>query len=348
MLTNKAVESLIHRILSGRLIFEYFDRTFELKKPSLDLKIKADLIYQQSYESNLYDNFWLIEDIPNLAIDIGILDISYRDIIKKIEKKIDIQKMDLYKEFSNQNQKKKNKTKIAQSKRNLNEEYNKLHYLDYLSLEHYCDKIKNEFLISNTLYYFDTGDLVFYPGSIDYNMFNSLIVKISEHIITIENYKQIARHEYWKNLWSNNKFNIISEGVNEWSDEQKTLFNIAAMYDRIAEHPECPSQEIIEDDDALDGWMIFQKEKNNKEKRQKGVDNMLSDKIRNSSEIFLVPSNKEEISEIQDLNSFESRQRSVQKFDYIAANKDKNIEEIQLPDVKAKIQQELLDKGRKK
>jgi hypothetical protein len=348
VLTNKAVESLIHRILSGRLIFEYFDRTFELKKPSLDLKIKADLIYQQSYESNLYDNFWLIEDIPNLAIDIGILDISYRDIIKKIEKKIDIQKMDLYKEFSNQNQKKKNKTKIAQSKRNLNEEYNKLHYLDYLSLEHYCDKIKNEFLISNTLYYFDTGDLVFYPGSIDYNMFNSLIVKISEHIITIENYKQIARHEYWKNLWSNNKFNIISEGVNEWSDEQKTLFNIAAMYDRIAEHPECPSQEIIEDDDALDGWMIFQKEKNNKEKRQKGVDNMLSDKIRNSSEIFLVPSNKEEISEIQDLNSFESRQRSVQKFDYIAANKDKNIEEIQLPDVKAKIQQELLDKGRKK
>jgi hypothetical protein len=348
VLTNKAVESLVHRILSGRLIFEYFDKIFELKKPSLDLKIKADLIYQQSYESNLYDSFWLIEDIPSLAIDIGILDISYKDNIKNIEKKLDIQKMDLYKEFSNQSQRKKNKTKIAQSKRNLNEEYNKIHYLDYLSLEHYCDKIKNEFLISNTLYYFDTGELVFCPGFIDYNMFNSLIVKISEHIITIENYKQIARHEYWKNLWSNNKFNILSEGVNEWSDEQKTLFNIAAMYDRIAEHPECPPQEIIEDDDALDGWMIFQKEKNNKEKRQKGVDNMLSDKIRNSSEIFLVPSNKEEISEIQDLNSFESRQRSIQKFNYIAANKDKNIEEIQLPDVKAKIQQELLDKGRKK
>lgn len=348
MLTNREVESLVHRILSGKLIFNFNDLLLELRKPSLSLRLKSDILYKEAYESNLYDNFWLIEDIPNLAINIGLLSPNYKEDLKKFEKKLDSQKVALFKDFSDKNQRKKNKQKIADTKRYLNDDYNRLHYLDYLSLEHYCEKIKNEFIIINTLYVYENGKLFFDSKPIDYNLFNSAMTYISNHIITIENYKEIARHEYWKNLWNNNKFDILPETVNEWSEEQKTMFNISTMYDRIYEHPECPSQDIIEDDDALDGWVISQKLENNKQKNQKGVDNILSDRIRNSSEIFLTPTSAEDISDIQELNSADSRDKTRQKFNFILANKDKTIQESELPDVQERIKQELYQHQKRK
>lgn len=341
MLDTKNIEQLIHRIISGKLIFIYEDVIYELRKPSLQLKLKADLIYKESYDSNMYGNFWLIEDIPNLAIDIGILDMSYKQELTSLEKKLDSHKLNLYKEFFKNDRKKANKRKIDDTKRSINNLYNKIHYLDYLSLEHYCDKIKNEFLIVNTLHIFDTNKLVFDIKNIDYNIFNTLMTKISDNIISIDNYKQIARSDYWKNLWNNNKYNILSDSVSEWSDEQKTIFSISSMYDRVHEHPEAPEPDIIEDDDALDGWMIYQREQNNKQKHQKGVDTMLSDKVRNSSEIFLMPSQREEIGKIQELNSPESRNNVQQKFDYILNNKDREIKEFELPDVKDKLRQQM-------
>lgn len=348
MLNNKEVESLVHRILSGKLIFNFENNLLELRKPNLSLKLKSDILYKESHEHNLYENFWLLEDIPNLSIDIGLLSPSYKEDIKKLEKRLDSQKVSLFKEFSDKNQRKKNKQKISDIKKYLNEDYSKLHYLDYLSLEHYCEKIKNEFLILNTLYRFESEELYFHSKPIDYNIFNSIMTLISNNIITIENYKQIARHEYWKNLWNNSKFNILAEPVNEWSEEQKTMFNISTMYDRIYEHPECPSQEIIDDDDALDGWMIHQKLENNKEKHKKGVDNMLSDKVRNSSEVFIAPSSREDVESIQELNSVGSRNKIRQKFDYILANKDSTVQESQLPDVQEQIRQELYNLQKRK
>lgn len=347
MLDNKSIEQLVNRIISGKLIFEHDTKIFELRKPSLNLKVKSDLIYKESYDSNMYDNFWLIEDIPNLAIDIGILTPYYKQDLTSLEKKLDLHKVLLYKEFFKADRKKNNKRKIEEIKRSMNNLHNKIHYLDYLSLEHYCDKIKNEFLIVNTLYYFETDNLVFNINNIDYNIFNNLMTEISDNIISIEDYKQVARSDYWKNLWNNNKYNILPDPVTEWSDEQKTIFSIAAMYDRIHEHPEAPSPEIIEDDDALDGWMINQREQNKKQKEQKGVDTMLSDKVRNSSEVFLLPSNLEEVEKIQELNSPESYGMFKQKVEFVLSNKDKTIQEFELPDVQMKLRQQAQEQMKK-
>lgn len=332
----KSIEYLIHRILSGKNIFCYENIQYELRKPSLSLRLQSDLIYKNTYENNLFNDFWLLEDIPSLAIDIGILDYGYKKQLEKIEKNLEDEKIELYKGFFDISKKKKHKNKIQKIKQDYNDLYGLIHHLDYISLEHYCEKIKNEFLIINSLYRSDTKELVFEQQNIEYNLFNNIISEISSTIIHIDTYKHIAKNEYWKSLWSNNKFNILDEPVNEWSDEQKTLFNISMMYDKIYEHPECPMDDIIIDDDALDGWMILQKRENLKQKQEKGVDTMLSDKIKNSSEIFLMAPNKDQANSIRELNSEQSLRRLQQKVDFVTSSEGP-VKESQLPDVKQQI-----------
>lgn len=340
---SKNIEYLIHRILSGKNIFTYDNTQYELHKPSLSLRLQSDLIYRNTYENNLFNDFWLLEDIPSLAIDIGILDYGYKKQLEKIEKNLENEKVELYRNFLDIAKKKRHKNRIENIKSNYNSLYSSIHYLDYISLEHYCEKIKNEFLIINSLYRSDTKELVFKNQNIEYNLFNNIISEISATIIHIDIYKQIAKNEYWKSLWSNNKFNIIDEPVNEWSDEQKTLFNISIMYDKIYEHPECPTDDIIADDDALDGWMILQKRENLKQKQEKGVDTMLSDKVKNSSEIFLMAPNKDQANSIRELNSEQSLRRLQQKVDFVTSSEGP-VKESQLPDVKKQIIEQLKGK----
>jgi hypothetical protein len=337
---SRVIEQLVHRILSGKLIFKYKDIIYCLHKPSLDLKLESDILYKDIYESSLFDDFWLIEDIPNLAIELGLLSFDHNQQISRIEKKLENSKLILYQQYLDINKKKKNRINLEQIKKQLNIQYHNLHCLDYLSLEHYCEKIKNEFLITHTLYYFQSDKLVFDSNYIEYNFFNEIISQISNEIISVETYKEIARHEYWRNYWSNNKSNILTESVDQWSDEQKTLMNISTMYDRVHEHPEAPPEEIIADDDALDGWMIDQKKKNIKQKQEKGVDNMLTDKIRNSSEIFLMASNKETADTILDFNTDQSLYNLKQKVS-VVTSQDKAVPDSHLPDVRQKIHEQI-------
>jgi hypothetical protein len=112
------------------------------------------------------------------------------------------------------------------------------------------------------------------------------------------------------------------------------------MYDNIHEHPECPDDVIIADDDALDGWMLVQKNKSLQEKKQKGVEQL--GKSGNSSEVFLMANDIEEASEIVDMNSDESlriyktRVKSTQE-----ANRP--IKEIEFMDVRQKLMEDMKD-----
>ena len=76
------------------------------------------------------------------------------------------------------------------------------------------------------------------------------------------------------------------------------------MYDNIQESMECPSEKVIEDDDALDGWFIEQRRKNEREKAVGVIeDSIQNDKIKNSHEVLVFADNKTDAQTIHDMNS---------------------------------------------
>jgi len=343
---SKYHEILVHRILSGKQVFVCNDITYELRKPSLSLKIKADILYSDAYEDNLYNEFWFLEDIENLLFELQLLPWDYKKILGKIEKSLESNKILLYQQYFDTTKRNKTKQKIQSLKKDLEQFLHKQHSLDYITLEHYCDNIRNEFLITNTLYEYNTDKLIFNNKDINYNAFNNVASKISQSLIDISTFKAIARSEYWRNYWSNNKNNILDDCVKEWSEEQKSLINISYMYDKIYEHPECPQQDIINDDDALDGWMLFNKQENERQKKQKGVENVLSGNLKNASEVFFMAGNKEQADDILGLNNSEGLSTLRQKVDFVTkTNAGNRVPDAQLPDVQQRIMQQLNSKG---
>jgi hypothetical protein len=119
--------------------------------------------------------------------------------------------------------------------------------------------------------------------------------------------------------------------VSEWTDDQRSLVSFSQMYDSIYEHPECPSEAVIDDDDTLDGWMIFQKRKVEKAKKQQSIDEM-NPNLKNAGEVFLFGKNSNEVEEIMSLNSPEALHKIKEKINFI--NKFGSTEDSSLPDVK--------------
>jgi len=92
--------------------------------------------------------------------------------------------------------------------------------------------------------------------------------------------------------------------------------------------------------------MLLQRQENEKQKKEKGVDNMLTGKIRDSAEVFLMAGNREQAQDIFDLNS-EQGLRTIQQKMNMVVSSDGPIRDAELPDVKARIFNQLKDQQKR-
>jgi hypothetical protein len=80
------------------------------------------------------------------------------------------------------------------------------------------------------------------------------------------------------------------------------------MYDGVYENSDSPKDEVIQDDDCLDGWFIVQHRKYEKDKKQSEAEAMLTNpKIANAQEVLLMANSEEEAQEIYGLNTQHAR-----------------------------------------
>lgn len=335
------IEKLIHRILSGKQLIDYENSLYELCSASMDLKLKSFVLYDSFYENNLFSEGFISEDeIKELLVDLEILYFDYEKDIKSLENRLENLKVDLFQNYFDRTKKNNIKKQIENTRQRYNELYSLSHSLDFLTLEHYCSNIKNEFIISNTLFFYDSKNLVFDNGIQDYNLFNAITQIISNNILDVTILKKLARSDFWRNYYTVHKNDLFSYSATEYSEEQKAMVSISIMYDRIYEHPECPDKDIIEDDDALEGWMIYHQRQNKKEKKEKGVNSMLSGKVGRSQEVFLMAGNKDQKEDILGLNSVESNMKRQQKLATVFSS-ETPLKDAELPDVKNSIRKQL-------
>lgn len=188
--------------------------------------------------------------------------------------------------------------------------------------------IKNTTFYKNKLYKFDQLSLSY------------VIDEWQSSFLPDSTCRELARNEPWKSLWTirdniNSRL-FTNNGRYELTHNQKNLIIWSQMYDNIQESLECPSKDVIEDDDMLDGWFIIQNKKREKESAEKEVDSLVkNEKIKNSSEVFVVAKDKEHISKINLANDTNSSIIKQQRFAYL--NKVGQTEDHNLPDQRLQI-----------
>jgi hypothetical protein len=104
------------------------------------------------------------------------------------------------------------------------------------------------------------------------------------------------------------------------------------MYDSAYEHPDCPNDKVIEDDDMFDGWMIYQRRENDKAKDKNRANKLLEGKnLDKAQEVFLMAKTNEEAQNIYNLNDNQSR-NIIKEREKMISNL-RSVEHSKLPDV---------------
>jgi hypothetical protein len=297
------------------------------------------LIYGNIINEEKYGEWIREENLIPVMMSLGLWARNTEKEISRLEKKIEDLKVDLYKNFKKRDNQKKIRKSLQDTKSDLGSIIMRKHDFMTHTLEGYALSIKNEYIICRTLYkndkrLFDSQN----QDSTSYTYFNDLVNEINQYMISIDQFKTIARSPAWRSYWNANKTNVFSAQVIDWTDDQRTLVNITKMYDNVLENPECPPEEIINDDDMLDGWMITQKRKAEKEKSQKSLDE-LNPNLKNANEVFLFANNEDTFEDISSLNGEESNYRLKEKLRFMKNNKEL-IDDSILPDVQRELIQQ--------
>jgi len=335
---NEDLELLLYRIFCGYLVFTYNNERYTLKSATIDIKYEAQLLYNTIINDEKY-NDWLREDnLDSLLIYLNLWTKDTNMIIKDLDKKIENSKADYYSNFKFTDKKNTIRKNLDSYKKQLSSILSKKDELYSNTLEGYANSLKNEFIIIHTLYKNNTLIFSNQNNTNNYVLFNNVVSELNKHSISLSDFKKLARSNIWRSYWNVSKNSIFNEQGNNITDDQRTMVGISQMYDRVYEHPECPADDIIEDDDALDGWMIVQRRKIEKDKKQQQVDS-LNPKLKNAQEVFLFANNKDEAQEIVGLNNMEGLSRMKSKIAHV--NKFGLTEESQLPDVQVDLRSQL-------
>lgn len=325
----------LSRILSGVYVFIHKDKTYKLKYPDMHTKYLADLLCKDEYEKNKFNDWILEEDILNLLMVMGIWNPSLENEFKELPAKIENSKIELYKSLFNPPHQKKIRKQLETHKKRLDFLHSHRHSLDHLTAKGYCDSLKHQYVLMHSFYDENDQKIFHSLDTTNLMLFNALSAKISNDTISSESFRKIARSDLWRNYWSSNKSFVFNKATVDWTDEQRTLVMITRMYDNCYEHPEAPAENVFEDDDMFDGWMLTIKKESEKEKSKRRTEKMFGDKMNKAGEVFLMANSKEEAQNIYGLNDNQSR-HIIKEREQAIKNKN-TINDMDLPDVQREI-----------
>lgn len=314
------LEMLLHRILHGSLIFLFKQEKYELRPISNHIRYEADLLYKKILNEEKYNEWIRSENVEHFLVSLGLWTSDTSKLISQLDKRIENLKVELYENFMNNNTQKKIRSSLNSARKQLDAIHNSKSEFVSHTLEGYASSIKHEYIICHSLYRnhkrvfdFDAKD----HDNTSLSFFNDLVSEINKYTINISDFRQLSRSYVWKSYWNVHKANTIFSGsVSEWTDDQRSLVSFSQMYDSVYEHPECPNDKVIDDDDMLDGWMISQRRKIDKAKKQTTIDS-LNPNLKKANEVFLFGQSQNEVEEILSLNSQESLGRMKEKISYI-------------------------------
>lgn len=337
------LDKILYRILLGYYYISIDDQEYKIIYPSLDIKYRAEMLYDKIIEDNKFDKRLLTEKEISVYLKINnIWKPSDQEALDKCKKLIDDTKIDLFINYTNEKNRNTLKKQLSQTNEELNKLFINKNSMNYLGINDHATSVKNEFIIMNTIY--DNNDkLVFnnpYKDSHEYQRLQKFIREIVENALDISMLRVLVKSDVWRSFVG--CVNLVKQ-PNEVNDDYRYLVGLHKMYDSVRQHPECPSEDIINDDDALDGWFLFNSRKAEKEKKKNAILNKVRGNSKDAGEVFIVTDDIKEKQEIYDLNDAKGRS-NIKEMLAIANkepdNKDYSVKWNELPFVQRDLRQQ--------
>lgn len=321
----------LSRILSGHYIFVCGGRRFKMVYPNTKLKYEAELVVEQEIQQNRFENWIKKEDITRFLISQGIWTQEAVGFLDKSEKTSEDLKVGIFQNFRVPNTVKEFRKKLASHRKTENTLLQQKHSFDHITLEGYAELIKNNYILSRSIYD-ENNELCFLDGN-NVDLLEKVSFVISSNTISYTDFRKLSRCSQWSYYWGSRKSgNLFDAPIVDWTDEQRTLAALTRMYDNAREHPDAPSDEVFDDDDAFDGWAITERRKADKDKAKSRAEKMLPGNLKNANEVYVMARSREEARDVMELNDYNGK--AIMKERNQVIQSQGTLKESELPDVR--------------
>jgi hypothetical protein len=342
------LDKIFYRIICGYFFIFIDNIKYKIINPSIHIKYEAEILYDEIIEDNKYDKRWMTENEINLYLELNnIWNKQNEKQLKQLEKLIEDFKIELFLNFTDEKKRTFFRKQLSQTRKNIDELYKNKNCMSHLDIKTHAMSVKNEFILMNTIYDMN-NNLVFknpYSESLEYKKLQLFIAEILDYNITPQIIRKLVKTDFWKSYTA--VINLTMD-LDKISDDYRHLISLHKMYDNVRQHPECPSDQIIEDDDALDGWFLHQNRKIEKEKKKNTILNKFGGNIKEKAgEVFVMSQDLEEVKDIYDLNNPEQKQ-NIRELIIAAQNNKDGIKWQDLPYVQRQIRQQANEQFKEK
>jgi len=337
-------EKLINRIVNGIAQYREGDDLYLIKSPTSKILCEADEVYDKTINEFFYGDMYLSKDLDSILKHRGIWNEDNQKVLSNFEKQIEDLKVKIYLERFNREQVKKITQQIETLSKSISHLLERKHSLDHITLDGYANMVRRQYVLMKTI---TKGKQLVFNKTDDFKLLERIFNFIYKENISIEEIRELARSDPWRSYWEISKPRPFTRHFSLWSDEQRTLVKYSKMYDNIFAHPECPSDDVIENNYMLDGWIIIQNREREKDRKKKGADDLVGERISQHTEQFISPTtlgtgneiDLEYVKNIKELNDLNAKRIQQQREKVI--NKHGKVEEVDLPDVKQDLMNEI-------
>jgi len=333
-MTPRRTQTLLDYLYTGVLYLPMQSRMYVLKPPTPDIMQYMKTAYYTTLHSQRFHQWFTVEQCQQLLIRRGLIPKNYKAVLKELVKTISDMKVDLYLSYFRTGSLRRiyNQLKVARQK--YQDMTAKLSHLNCFTLENRA--IQQSFIVclKHCLYY--DNQLVFSDISqIPHVVFNYLLITKERLEPTETEVRHMAKTQPFRSAWTVSHGNLFrNRQYTQLLPSQQLAVTFSKMYDNIAESLDRPSDDIVQNDDMCDGWLIWTGRKQEKAQKQKQVENIYGNHKHkhNHNEIFLPARNTQDIERINALNDtgarvvMQQRQAQIQRHG--------KVKESQLPDQK--------------
>jgi hypothetical protein len=157
--------------------------------------------------------------------------------------------------------------------------------------------------------------------------------------------RELARTDPWRGTWATAERcgrGVWDAAACDLSDEQRDLSLWSAHYESIRNCPSPPPDGVLEDDDALDGWLVARRKEREASNARGLMDQVRSKKIREADEVFLVVKNPIEAARVELLNDGAAAFAKARKMNHL--KKHGTVRELDMPDIAERLHAEVMAK----
>lgn len=293
-------EYFVSRLRSGAYYIKLNGIRIKVLTPTIEDEFFANEAFQQTYEEAMIDGIYTESEMSEWMEERGLWTKEQEAKIEGTKDDIEKLKVKIFESRSQEKMREHIRLYLRAAERALSGLFAEKNELFSKTCEGLASQEKTLKLFEKCCFVGDS------PLDCDDINMSSLFHIYSEMLMGESELRELARNDPWRFHWMMRDHSplFINQGGRQLSSDQKGILIWSNMYDNVQESMDCPTEDVINDDDMLDGWFIVQRKKQESERAKVEVEKKTNAKIANSDEILIFTDSKKEADNIHSMNSF--------------------------------------------